>query len=241
MSVSWKTGTSRDNPSSKPPSSLQQEHTRIDPEALQKLTYEAVGAAGTEHVEGDAGLCVEVEPPLVVLLGEDEVERVPGAPLLRRLHQMLELHPRLSALRCSWLRSLILISLSVTAMMLKTQITADRTAASAASTTASPLAHRLHSPGNEITLSVHGAYRVWRSSVLKAPFRSSSPRYEISPSVAYMHTQEDAGKNAMTNCEAGQPSISEALQADTQVSPSLTTATFTPLRSPRRLGILLQH
>ena len=124
---------------------------------------------------------------------------------------MLELHPLLSALRCPWLRSLMSISLAVTAMMLKTQKTADRTAASAASTTASPLAHRLHGPGTQITQLVHRAYRVWCSSVLKAPFLSSSPRYEISPSVAYMHTQEDAGKNAMTNSGAGQPSISEAL------------------------------
>lgn len=65
-------------------------------------TYKAVGAAGTQHVERDAGLCVKVQPPLVVLLGEDEVEGVTGAPLLRRLHQMLELHPLLSALRCPW-------------------------------------------------------------------------------------------------------------------------------------------
>ena len=183
-------------------------HTHTQPEALQRLTYEIVGAAGTQHVEGDAGLCVKVQPPLVVLLGEDEVERVTGAPLLRRLHQMLELHPLLSALRCPWLRSLMSISLAVTAMMLKTQKTADRTAASAASTTASPLVHRLHGPGTQITQLVHRAYRVWCSSVLKAPFLSSSPRYEISPSVAYMHTQEDAGKNAMTNSGAGQPSIS---------------------------------
>lgn len=186
-------------------------HTHTALEALQKLTYETVGAAGTQHVEGDAGLCVKVQPPLVVLLGKDEVERVTGAPLLRSLHQMLELHPLLSGLRCPWLRSLMSISLSVTAMMLKTQITSDRTAAaSAASTTASPLLRRLHGPGTEITLLVHKAYRVWCSSVLKAPFLSSSPRYEISPSVAYMHTQEDAGKNAMTNSAAGQPSISAA-------------------------------
>lgn len=52
-----------------------------------------VGTARTQHVEGDARLCVKVQPPLVVLLGEDEVERVTGTPLLRRLHQMLELHP----------------------------------------------------------------------------------------------------------------------------------------------------
>lgn len=128
---------------------------------------------------------------------------------------MLKLHPLLSGLRCPWLRSLISISLAVAAMMLKTQKTADRTAASAASTTASPLLHRLHGPGTEITLLVRGAYPVWCSSVLKAPFLSSSPRYEISPSVAYMHTQEDAGKNAMTNSEAGQPSISEALYRPT--------------------------
>ena len=205
-----KTGTDRDNPTSSPPSTHLQEHTHThtQPEALQRLTYEIVGAAGTQHVEGDAGLCVKVQPPLVVLLGEDEVERVTGAPLLRRLHQMLELHPLLSALRCPWLRSLMSISLAVTAMMLKTQKTADRTAASAASTTASPLVHRLHGPGTQITQLVHRAYRVWCSSVLKAPFLSSSPRYEISPSVAYMHTQEDAGKNAMTNSGAGQPSIS---------------------------------
>lgn len=44
---------------------------------------------------------------------------------------------------------------------------------------------------------------------LAAPFPSSSPRYEISQSFAYMHTQEDAGKNAMTNSEAGQASISD--------------------------------
>lgn len=158
MSISWKTGTCRDNPI--PTHTYKNTHAhartharpraRAQLKALQKLTYETVGAAGTQHVEGDAGLCVKVQPPLVVLLGEDEVERVTGAPFLRRLHQMLELHPLLSGLRCPWLRSLISISLAVTAMMLKTQITADRTAASAASTTASPLAHRLHGPGIEI-------------------------------------------------------------------------------------------
>lgn len=47
------------------------------------------------------------------------------------------------------------------------------------------------------------------TGALKAPFPSSSPRYEISPSFAYMHTQEDAGKNAMTNSGAGQASISD--------------------------------
>ncbi|GLD57946.1 SH3 domain-binding protein 5-like protein [Lates japonicus] len=74
-------------------------------------------------------------------------------------------------------------------MMLKTQITADRTAASAASTTASPLAHRVHGPGTEIalTLLVHRVYRVWCSFVLKAPFLSSSPRYEISPNPVCCH------------------------------------------------------
>lgn len=59
----------------------------------KRLTYEIVGAAGTQHIEGNAGLCVKVHPPLVVLLGEDEVERVPGAPLLRRFHKALKLHP----------------------------------------------------------------------------------------------------------------------------------------------------
>lgn len=48
---------------------------------------------------------------------------------------------------------------------------------------------------------------------LKAPFPSSSPRYEISLAFAYMHTQEDAGKNAMTNGEAGQASISNWVSA----------------------------
>ncbi|KAM7372926.1 hypothetical protein PAMP_007816 [Pampus punctatissimus] len=41
-------------------------------------------------------------------------------------------------------------------MMLKTQITADRTAASAASFTASPLVHRLHGPGRQITHKLTG-------------------------------------------------------------------------------------
>lgn len=81
-------------------------------------------------------------------------------------------------------------------------------------------------PGNRdsLTLWVHRAYLVWCSFVLKAPFLSSSPRYEISPSVAYMHTQEDAGKNAMTNSGAGQPSISEALYRPTPNFLSLQAA-----------------
>lgn len=68
-------------------------HTHTHKALRPCCTYKAVGVAGTQHVEGDAGLCVKVQPPLVVLLREDEVERVPGAPLLGRLHQILEFHP----------------------------------------------------------------------------------------------------------------------------------------------------
>ncbi|KAF7654444.1 hypothetical protein LDENG_00069500 [Lucifuga dentata] len=49
------------------------------------------------------------------------------------------------------------ISLAVTVMMLKTQITADRDAASAS---ASPLEHRLRGRGTERTLLLHKASRV---------------------------------------------------------------------------------
>lgn len=115
-----KTGNSRDNPTSEPTSTHLHTHTHtLCLKALRRLSYEIVGAAGTQHVEGDAGLCVKVQPPLVVLLGEDEVERVTGAPLLRRLHQTLKLHP--PVLRCPWLRSLMWISQAGAAMMLKTE------------------------------------------------------------------------------------------------------------------------
>lgn len=65
------------------------------------------------------------------------------------------------------------------------------------------------------------------TGALKAPFPSSSPRYEISPSFAYMHTQEDAGKNAMTNSEAGQASISDWESACRPVRDTIT-ASFEP-------------
>lgn len=85
----------------------------------ERPTHESVGSAGAQHVEGDAGLRVEVQPPLIVLLGEDEIERVPRAPLLGRLHQMLELHPRLAPSRClpsassSFRRSKVLLDADV--------------------------------------------------------------------------------------------------------------------------------
>lgn len=74
-----------------PPHHTTPHHTHTGP--AEGLTYEIVGAAGTKHIEGNAGLCVKVHSPLVVLLGEDEVEWVPGAPLLRRFHKVLKLHP----------------------------------------------------------------------------------------------------------------------------------------------------
>lgn len=56
-------------------------------------------------------------------------------------------------------------------------------------------ARRVHGPGAQRTLLVHGACTgvCGARPFTEAPFLSSSPRYEISP-VAYMHTQEDAGK-----------------------------------------------
>lgn len=69
------------------------------PEALARLchTYKIVGSSGeivrAEHVERDPGLGVEVQPPLVHVLGEDQVKRVPGAPFLGGVHQLFELHP----------------------------------------------------------------------------------------------------------------------------------------------------
>lgn len=165
-------------------------------EALPERTYKAVGTAGAQHVEGDSTLSVEVHPPLVVLLREYEVERVPGAPLLRRLHQMLELHPLVSGLRCPWLRRWICISLAVAAMMLKTQKTADRTAASAASTTTSPPSALSAWPGDERNAAA-GAQSLPRSGVhpLSKPHSSLPPRVmKSAQSAVCMRTQEDAGK-----------------------------------------------
>ena len=108
----------------------------------RRLTYEIVGAAGTQHIEGNAGLCVKVHPPFVVLLGENEVEWVPGAPLLRRFHKVLKLHPPLCGVPGSgaWSRSFW----PSRRWCWRQKKKADRTAAaSAASTTTSPLVHGL--------------------------------------------------------------------------------------------------
>lgn len=69
------------------------------PEDITRLchTYKIVGSSReivrAEHVERDPGLGVEVQPPLVHILGEDQVEGVPGAPFLRGVHQLFKLHP----------------------------------------------------------------------------------------------------------------------------------------------------
>lgn len=199
------------------------------------LSYEIVGAAGTQHVEGDAGLRVKVQPPLVLLFGEDQVERVPGAPLLRRLHQILELHPPV-------LRYLPPPPLASGAFGLdltgrrggdaqgrggeervwRKQTAAVRTAAaaaaaSAAATTSSTCAW----PGIvENAAGARSLYRCLRcSSVLSKPHSSpllaslllsssSSPRYEISPGRIHAYAGGRWEKNAMTKRGAGQPSMS---------------------------------
>lgn len=62
-------------------------------------TYKIVPAAvvRTEDIEGDARVRVEIHPPLR-LLGGDELEGGVGAPFIRNVSQLLEIHPPLPGL-----------------------------------------------------------------------------------------------------------------------------------------------
>ena len=63
------------------------------------------------------------------------------------------------------------------------------------------------------------------------------------PSVAYMHTQEDAGKNAMTNSGAGQPSTSETLCRPTPnfVTAGSITVSFKPIGTVKEVYDIMQY
>lgn len=62
----------------------------VPPPSTHKIVPAAV--VRTQHVEGDAGICVEIHPALG-LLGGDELEGRVGAPFLRNVSQLLEIHP----------------------------------------------------------------------------------------------------------------------------------------------------
>lgn len=62
----------------------------VPPPGTHKIVPAAV--VRTQHVEGDAGVGVEIHPALG-LLGGDELEGRVGTPFLRNVSQLLEIHP----------------------------------------------------------------------------------------------------------------------------------------------------